>query len=335
MRVRDWERAAVVLIVVVWFAPAAWAGPRDPQLTFENDRGGGDLVLTLRNPLPFPITATVRVRTARNLRPPANFPMTVVVGGYQQETLAHLTPLSPNQSSSLDSSFTYQPGRAGAKHDDRVMYTLPFQAGCAYPLTQGYNGHFTHQGQCALDFAMPEGTPVCAARDGRVVNVMQNFSQGGISPDLLPKANEFCVLHDDGTIARYAHLRKDGINLRVGDYVRAGYPLGFSGNTGFSSGPHLHFDVIRIIDGEHSETVPVRFATADGPAMALEEGHTYMRPYRDQALGEQRAPKNAAELAQANTAAVRRLVPNSWNVPAAVAVGMVGFRVLRRMLKSE
>jgi len=318
---RGWSEARFIVLITILFAaqlasPLRAAREGEPALTADKvDDGDGGFVLNLRNPLPFPITVTVRTTRLENLEPSKAFPITAVVEPQQRSAIAELTPIAQGRRTNVQTHFWWRPGRARAQHDERVVYLLPFQAGYAYHIDQGYNGTFSHQGQHALDFAMPEGTPVCAARDGRVISVTNNFSEAGTNSSFKDKANEFCILHDDGTLAQYAHMKKDGIKLRVGDYVRAGYPLGYSGNTGFSTGPHLHFEVFRAVDGEKSETIPVKFATADdaGP-ITLQQGRTYMRPYRDQARGDHRGAKNAAELAGTN-ARIARHGPSAPNAP--------------------
>jgi len=69
------------------------------------------------------------------------------------------------------------------------------------------------------------------------------------------------ILHDDGTIAVYAHLNRNSIRVRPGERVRAGQYIADSGNTGLSSGPHLHFAVQRNA-GMRIEALPVEF---EGP----------------------------------------------------------------------
>ena len=104
---------------------------------------------------------------------------------------------------------------------------------------------------------MPIGTPILAARAGRIVHVADGYTEAGTSEEFLPAANAVTVLHDDGTFATYAHL-DPGAGVREGMHVLTGEPLGFSGNTGFSTGPHLHFSVWKgAYDGQ--KTLNVRF----------------------------------------------------------------------------
>ena len=110
------------------------------------------------------------------------------------------------------------------------------------------------------DVAMPVGTDIYAARGGVVFDVAESNFRNGLDRDHdAPAANVVRILHDDGTYALYAHLNWNSIRVRPGDRVQRGEYIADSGNTGFSSGPHLHFAVIRN-RGMKSESVPVRFA---------------------------------------------------------------------------
>ena len=80
------------------------------------------------------------------------------------------------------------------------------------------------------------GTPVIASKSGRV-EVVQRSSSG--------YGNMVLINHGDGYKTRYAHMIKGSITVSVGDYVEAGRTIGKVGSTGNSTGPHLHFEVIR------------------------------------------------------------------------------------------
>lgn len=139
------------------------------------------------------------------------------------------------------------PGSSNAKPQD-VVYLLPLdQPQAAAHIDQGFDGGFSHQdaeNRYALDFAAPVGTPVLAARAGIVMQVQDGFHGSGVNYARdAGRANFIRILHDDGSMALYAHLAEGGIHVRRGQTVRAGQRIGLSGNTGYSTAPHLHFSV--------------------------------------------------------------------------------------------
>jgi hypothetical protein len=149
-------------------------------------------------------------------------------------------------------------GDPDARPDRSVAYAVPFGGSQARRLGQGPHSVFSHKQKFAYDFGLPEGTPVLAARDGVIYRVRDGFSKGSNDPRLASRANEVVVFHSDSTFASYAHLRPE-LPVRMGQKVRTGQLLGYSGSTGFSYGPHLHFEVwTRSRDGGRS-THPVRF----------------------------------------------------------------------------
>ena len=131
------------------------------------------------------------------------------------------------------------PGSANARPQD-VAYGRPVAVAEAC-IDQGFEGGFSHRdaaNRYAIDFAVPEGTPVLAARAGVVMQVRDRFDHGGLDRSRdLDRANLVRILHDDGSMALYAHLAKDGARVRPGARVAAGQVIGVSGNTGYSSGP--------------------------------------------------------------------------------------------------
>jgi len=122
---------------------------------------------------------------------------------------------------------------------------------------------------------MPEGTHVLAARDGLVVKVKDDSDTGGSSLKYDQYNNYVLIRHDDGTLAHYCHLHKGGVQVKPGQRVHAGDWLALSGNTGFSSGPHLHFCVFKTKNGRERLSLPVQFKTADEKSITLRTGRNY------------------------------------------------------------
>ncbi len=120
---------------------------------------------------------------------------------------------------------------------------------------------------------MPEGTEITAIRDGTVVAIKEDSNEGGPNEEqYVDKANYVWILHDDGSIANYLHLKKDGVLLNLGDKVKAKDVIALSGNTGYSTGPHLHLQ-LRLPKGFYSnDSLPMRFQGING---ALIEGISY------------------------------------------------------------
>jgi murein DD-endopeptidase MepM/ murein hydrolase activator NlpD len=176
--------------------------------------------------------------------------------------------------------YDWQFGQRDAVHDSNNVYQLPFASGKQFAVVQGFHGNFTHvdNDEFAVDFAMPEGTPVLAARDGVVEVVVDRYDKGGLDPDLRDKVNLILVRQSDGTYAEYVHFRRKGARVKPGQSVKAGDLLGISGNTGYTQGPHLHFAVFRTIDGQRRETFPMRFRSRENPSAEPVEGSTYTAP---------------------------------------------------------
>ncbi|MGY3680738.1 M23 family metallopeptidase [Streptomyces sp. TE33382] len=105
-----------------------------------------------------------------------------------------------------------------------------------------------HSGQ---DFAVPIGTKVNATHAGTVVKAGPNG--GGDGPAY---GNAVVIKHANGKYSQYAHLSK--INVHIGQHVNTGQKIALSGNTGNSSGPHLHFE-IRTTPNYGSALNPVSF----------------------------------------------------------------------------
>ncbi len=213
-----------------------------------------------------------------NFEPSASLPLTVDLSGKKSTEFLEMVRQNADLHVDLRYRCTWRPGNRGGVHDPAAVYALPYAPNRHYLLAQGNLGAFSHGpgtgNENAFDFAMPQGSEVRAARAGVVAGVRDDSKHGGPKPDYLRCANYVMIRHDDGTYGEYLHLRFRGARVKVGDRVVVGQPIAWSGNTGYSTQPHLHFCVFRTIDGATRETIPIRFAR-DGRALVMREGVVY------------------------------------------------------------
>ncbi len=113
-------------------------------------------------------------------------------------------------------------------------FRLPFEGG-PFSIVQGPScPQYSHLAVLeAIDFVMPEGTHLIAVQSGTVVFVGWDGNYG----------NQVRVTHDNGLTSWYNHIQPNGFQVSVGDRVNQGQLLALSGTTGYSSGPHLHFEM--------------------------------------------------------------------------------------------
>jgi hypothetical protein len=125
---------------------------------------------------------------------------------------------------------------------DHVQGLLPFEEGMVVAVSQGHHGGFSHNGTSAyaLDFPVDEGTLIVAMKAGIVRSTKEDSDSGCGSSECSSEANYVIIDHGDGSRAIYYHLQKDGALVDEGEIVGAGQAIGLSGNTGWSTGPHLH-----------------------------------------------------------------------------------------------
>ena len=152
---------------------------------------------------------------------------------------------------------------------------LPFSTGKTYTVLQGFDGEFSH-GQSpfsryAIDFAMPQGDTICVSAAGIVVGVVKDYDKGGRSKKWQPFANFITLYHPDGNYyTQYVHLQKNGVLVDLGDKVQSGEPIGIVGKTGYTTTPHLHFNVLKPVETlEGLVSIPYNFDNYQGNELKI------------------------------------------------------------------
>jgi len=223
-----------------------------------------------------PVELVLRIQTIRGMQyPNPDQEMRWVVPARSDLDLIALDMLEDGSTPFLEYQYQYLAGDPDSRHRPNEAYRAPFAISTNYPVTQAFPEvatHTTRDSHYAVDVAMPIGTDIFAARGGVVFDVAASNFRGGLDPERDgPAANVVRILHDDGTYAIYAHLNTNTIRVRPGDRVKRGQYIADSGNTGFSSGPHLHFAVVRN-SGMRIESVPVTFLGANSDMIVPASG---------------------------------------------------------------
>lgn len=194
-----------------------------------------------------PVFVTVELADTTNISADRQWPVAAVIAPHSSQQLGVLSQQNPYQPSHFAYRSSFSLGDIAAIPDENAIYRLPFEEGTRFVIGQGYDQRTTHTTQetrFAVDFSIPQGTPVVAARNGVIVDLEMGHVYGGTDVQLIAKANHISVIHDDGTLGQYAHLQTNSAYVSIGQRVTAGQRLALSGNTGYSSGPHLHFAVV-------------------------------------------------------------------------------------------
>ena len=220
-------------------------------------------------------------------------PVTFVVNPHSSYDIAQITPASRWEPLRFSLRYSFQPGDAFMPPDQHARYLLPFRKGEPFLVVQSPDSkpgtgtlitHNNDHSRYAFDFGVAEGTLVTAARDGVVIDVVDTFTVGRPDPSLSDKANFVGIMHADRSVAYYVHLAPGRVLVRPGQQVLAGAAIAYSGNTGYSFGPHLHFDVRRAAISGQGEviqlSVPVDFYQRDGAGerVLIEEGMQIKAP---------------------------------------------------------
>ena len=250
------------------------------DIRFYNELSGKEILIYADNDEEMPMSAKFDFKLSNMTSTLPNNQIIVIPAKTKKFEIARLNVIKPNAGNGFSFTNTYNFGNALQENYDKdYVYSLPFEKGKTQLIYQGYNGKFSHQNANALDFNLKIGEKIFAAREGKVVEVVENNTQSCANISCAKFNNKIVIMHPDGTFGDYVHLKLNGAEVKIGDSVEKGQFIGYSGNTGFSNGPHLHFAVfINRIDGKR-DYLQAKFKTSESEATLLMEKKTYTRNY--------------------------------------------------------
>ena len=263
-------------VLLLLLCGTANANCHDGWICIDKYVDGDRVLLQARNLKTFPVTYTLSV-TTRDYVASSREPVTRTLRPQETSDALILTLRDGRGHNHVKHNVQWTIGDKDANHDDDHLYALPYASGRSYRILQGFGSRFSHTGleQYAIDFDMPEGTPVHAARGGVVAEVVERHSKGCWRSGCGKFANYIVILHSDGTTGEYYHLQKNGALVEAGDSVAQGQRIGYSGNTGNTALPHLHFAVYRASSRGETQSIPIRFQSADGLVTRPRNGGRY------------------------------------------------------------
>ncbi|MDP3266600.1 MAG: M23 family metallopeptidase [Sulfuricurvum sp.] len=243
-------------------------GSRNSVMITAETTSSGAIDFEAENLNPYRVTLTLDFESILNLKTSIHLPLSIELRGYSKKKILALDRIDSTKSVNYKSSYGWVRGSPFVKHDDAYVYGLPFAKGSTVRVSQGYNGDTSHKGLSAyaIDFPLPMGTSIYAARDGIIVGVEVSNTFGGPSPEYRPYANYVVIEHDDGTMGNYYHLKQGGTAVKIGDKVTKGQLIAYSGNTGYTTAPHLHFSVSKVdpVSMRRPMNLPVKMQTMMG-----------------------------------------------------------------------
>jgi murein DD-endopeptidase MepM/ murein hydrolase activator NlpD len=245
-------------LLLAFVATAAHAAPAQVSMRVEGD--AGSYLVWADNGLAGPVEVRLRSERGDVAGEPA-LPARATVPANASVLVARVHPGTAAGGDALALRMDTVPGSVNARPRD-YEYLFPLDMP-APRVEQAWGGRYSHddaENRRAVDFAADRGTTVLAAREGVVMQVEMDGDDAAAMRH--GRANLVRILHADGSMAVYAHLAPPAL-VELGQRVRRGQPIGVSGDSGFSTGPHLHF-AVQVNRGMRLESIPFRMFSPGG-----------------------------------------------------------------------
>lgn len=263
-------KRARVLALLMFCAPHA--GAIEPRVQLKDVKlptQRFSVVATVEGPA-LPVTITLDPAPEyENCAPSTPLPLQRVVSRAGETVLLEVGQATAGQRWRCAYLFKTTLGDPQRTAPDDCKLSLPFRPTGKFEVLQGFDGALTHHGRFrhAIDFAMPEGTPVLSAREGTVTWIQDDDRDG-----TRVGGNTISLLHADGTLTQYAHLKRGSVLVRDGQAIGRGTVLALSGSTNDSPiVPHLHFEVF-VNPGDQRRTLPFTLSLPGGACRIPKEG---------------------------------------------------------------
>ncbi|MDO8653707.1 MAG: M23 family metallopeptidase [Undibacterium sp.] len=252
---------AFIALTLIFSMSWVHASPTD-LIHIENVQRPNSQVVTASNTSRVPISVNLILSSASNFASNRAWPIHALIAPGKTVELAEVYSADRRIGFTYYYNWTMQIGDPSARPAPDARYIVPFIGNRPFQVSQAVDGPiFSHnqpRNKFAIDIPMPIGTTIVAARAGYVIERVMQFDEGKAEQTYYDKANFIRILHDDGTWAEYAHLKNYSSNIYPGQRIDAGVAIGLSGNSGFSTEPHLHFQ-INVNDKGKIISLPFQF----------------------------------------------------------------------------
>lgn len=237
----------LIVILLICACTSAKKLPQEQYYAFKyyfvQEQRNDSVLFYLKNPIKCPIN----IQLAKdNLNSDLHSYFGQINLKAMQDTIIRIN--YPKFNLSSKSKYIVRYGNFNQKIKKNVI-AFPFPQGKTYKVMQGYNGKFSHNtlySKYAIDFNLQVGDTIASADKGYVVGVIEDYKEYGTSKAWRDndKSNYITLYHPhSGLFTQYVHLNYKGALVELGDFIEPGQPIGISGMTGFTTKPHLHFNV--------------------------------------------------------------------------------------------
>ncbi|BAO55079.1 M23 family metallopeptidase [Nonlabens marinus] len=269
--------SCLLICLQVYGQKNAWKNKSEAR--WENFENGTRLLASNDNLLPVTYIVDVKIKNLK--QSVSNGTLVVIPPGASDSVVFEFIKIDPKKGWDVkNNTLSYYGDLSDTEYDADYVYDLPFENGASFKVAQGYGGTISHQNKFAIDFNTPVNTTVHAAREGLVVEVVENNVRSCDQPSCADFNNYVKILHSDGTIMQYLHLKRNGSAVKAGEMVNKGDLIGYSGNTGWSTGPHLHIDLYLTGKDNKYQTLKTKFKIQKGEiSEELIKGEIYTKDY--------------------------------------------------------